>query len=463
MRGTAGALMLAGALGTASAQAQENYAVVGATIVTGTDAAPIADGVLVVRDGRIQCVGTRAQCSTQGVEVRPANGQWIIPGLIDAHMHYSQTGWADGRPDALDARAEYPYDGTIAALRDPTPFWRSYLCSGVTGTYDVGGYAWTWGLRARAEADASAPHVAAAGPLLSTRDHWLNVPGERQFLHIGSDSATVAGARYLLVNGTDAVKVWFLADADDEDADAMVTRLHMAADSARAHGTPLIVHATGLWEATHAVEAGAHLLVHGVDDRPVDEAFLSAARAAGTIYTPTLIVTDGYVQLSARNFDESLYGDDVRCVDPQTLEKVRRTNTWPGGATAEQTARMREYVARSRELQAANVRRVRDAGIPIAMGTDAGNPLTLHGPSVFVEMEALQAAGLTPHEVLIAATRTAARAMRRDADIGTLEAGKQADYVILTADPLADIANVREIASVTRAGRTLTRASLYYR
>ena len=90
-------------------------------------------------------------------------------------------------------RERFPYDRTIARLKDPTPFYRSYLCSGVTATYDVGGFPWTWGLRGAAESDVRAPHAAAAGPLLSTRDHWLNMPAERQFLHIPSESAVTIG------------------------------------------------------------------------------------------------------------------------------------------------------------------------------------------------------------------------------------------------------------------------------
>jgi imidazolonepropionase-like amidohydrolase len=110
----------------------------------------------------------------------------------------------------------------------------------------------------------------------------------------------------------------------------------------------------------------------------------------------------------------------------------------------------------------ANLRRVRDAGIPIAMGTDAGNPLTLHGASVFREMEAMAEAGMTPMEVLVASTRTAARAMGR-ADVGTLEPGKLADLVVLDADPLASVANLRRIRLVARGGEIWTREELEYR
>ena len=110
----------------------------------------------------------------------------------------------------------------------------------------------------------------------------------------------------------------------------------------------------------------------------------------------------------------------------------------------------------------ANLKRVHDAGIPVVLGTDAGNPLTLHGPAVYPELEAMAAAGLTPMQVLVAATRDAARAMGRD-DIGTLEVGRAADLVVLDGDPLADVANLRRVRLVARAGEIRTREELEYR
>ena len=463
MRVIIAAVLLPLVAADASAQQQPAaYALTGATIIDGTGVPPIPNGVIVVEGGRIRCVGVAGECDTADLATHDMRGRWIMPGIIDAHVHYSQTGWADGRPDALDMRERFPYDATIAERRaQPEDYFRSYLCSGVTATYDVGGFPWTWSLRAPAERDPNAPHVAAAGPLLSTRDHWLNTPAERQFIHIGSDSATTRGAAYLIASGTDAIKVWFLAGADSEDADEMAARLRTIGEMARSAGVPLIVHATGLWEATLAVEAGAHLLVHGVDDQPLDERFIAAARAANTIYTPTLVVMDGYRQLSARAFDDDAYGAGMRCVDPATRAKAFLTNELPGAASAERQERMRAYMQQSAEIQADNVRRAHGAGIPIVMGTDAGNPLTLHGPSVYLEMEALQEAGLSPMDVIVASTRNGARAMRRD-DIGTIEAGNIADLVILGADPLVDVRNVRRVERVVRGGVVHERAALEY-
>src|SRR5205807_7043494 len=116
---------------------------------------------------------------------------------------------------------------------------------------------------------------------------------------------------------------------------------------------------------------------------------------------------------------------------------------------------------RRRDQAAANLKRVFDAGIPVALGTDAGNPLTLHGASVFMELEAMQASGLTPRDVLVAATANAARALGLDST-GTISAGATADLVVLDADPLADIRNVRQIALVVRRGEVYTRHELEY-
>lgn len=245
-------------------------ALVGATLFDGTGAPPVQDAMVVVRGGRIACAGPRDSCTVPAdVEVLDLAGQWIIPGLVDAHVHYSQTGWADGRPDALDVRERFPYDRTIAQLRtQPERFYRAYLCSGVTATFDVGGYPWTWRLRESAERSTAAPHVAAAGPLLSTRDHWVNVPGERQFLHIGDDADARTGVSYLLANETDAVKIWFLAGRESPDTAEVKQRIRRIAERARRAGTPLIVHATGLWQAKVALRNGTSLLVHSVyEDR----------------------------------------------------------------------------------------------------------------------------------------------------------------------------------------------------
>ncbi|HUE77569.1 MAG TPA: amidohydrolase family protein, partial [Longimicrobiales bacterium] len=257
--------------------------------------------------------------------------------------------------------------------------------------------------------------------------------------------------------------VWFLHGENSDDPAGWERRVLLAGELAEEWGIPLLVHATALWQAKVAVRAGADVLVHSVYEGPVDDAFLSLAREAGTIYTPTLVVHEGYAQLAARTFDADAYGAALACVDPDTRAKALLTNSLPGRASGQQLSRMRESRARRATTMADNLASVKAAGIPIAMGTDAGNPLTLAGPSVNLEMEAMQAAGMTPMEVLVAATQTGAAAMGRAEDLGTVEPGKIADLVVLGADPLADIRNVRAVEVVVRAGRILRRADLEWR
>jgi imidazolonepropionase-like amidohydrolase len=425
-------------------------ALVGATLVDGTGGPPVPDATVVVQDGRITCAGPRASCAVPaGVDRMDLHGRWIIPGLIDAHVHFAQTGWVDGRPDALDLRARYPYERTVADLEaHPDRFFRTYVCSGITGVFDVGGYAWSWGLRQRAEDDLMAPHVAAAGPLLSTVDHWINLPDEKQILYVGTDSAARAAVRAHVARGTDAVKVWYIvrAGADTTQLKAVV---HAAGDEAHRLGVRLIVHATGLWEAKDALRAGADVLVHSVFDQPVDDEFVALARDRHAIYVPTLTVEDGYRQVLLRRFEPHY---PLSCVDPGTVARARSTDSLPASAlSADAVAARVQRQEHDMATGLANLGVVFRAGITVAMGTDAGNPLTLHGPSVYWEMQKEQEAGLSPMQVLVTATRNGALAMGRT-DIGTLEAGKLADLVVLDADPTADIRHVSRVRYVMRGG-----------
>jgi len=435
-------------------------AIVGGTLVDGTGAPPVPDAVVVVRGERIECAGPRSTCPVPaGAAVLDASRKWVTPGLVDAHVHFSQTGWADGRPDALDLRDRHPYERVEAGLRrHPEAFFRAYLCSGVTAVFDVGGYPWTLELPARAESDTGAPHVVAAGPLLSTWDFWLNLPAERQFIYLRDEKAAREGVRYLAAQGAAAVKVWFIV-ARERPFELMAALVRAAGDEARRQRLPLIVHATGLREAKEALRAGARLLVHGVGDLPVDDEFLKLAKERGTTYCPTLTVPDGYVRLweAALSRKVPAIDDPGGCVDEATLARVRETaSVGPDRVDRKRFEAHAPALGERRKLEAENLKRVAAAGIPVAMGTDAGNPLTLHGPSVHAEMEAMQAAGLAPMQVLVAATRNAAAAMGRLADLGTVEKGKVADLLLVAGDPTADVANLRKVETVVRGGAVHT-------
>ena len=438
-------------------------ALVGATLVDGTGAAPVRDAVVAMREGRIVCAGSRATCPVPAdADTVSARDKWVTPGLIDTHVHFSQTGWVDGRPDALDLRDRFPYEAVEADLHArPDRFFRSYLCSGVTSVFDVGGFSWTLELQQRTAASTTAPRVMAAGSLLSTIDFWLNLPDQRQFIFMADEATVRQAVRAHKAWGAAAIKVWYIMPPQPPDTARMSALVHAAGDEARKVGLPLIVHATGLWEAKDALRAGARVLVHSVWSAPVDDEFIALARRAGAIYVPTLTVPDGYRQVAARRFERDR--QPLACVDPATRAKALATDTVnlaqrPTAATlVERTARVATTLAQGQ----ANLKRVHDAGIPIALGTDAGNPLTLHGASVFMELETMQASGLAPGDVLLAATRNGARALGLDST-GTVTPGAVADLLVLDADPLADIRNVRQIALVVRRGEVYTRHELAY-
>lgn len=431
-------------------------ALVGGTLIDGRGGAPVANANVILREGKIDCAGTAVQCPVpEGIDVTNARGMWMTPGLIDAHVHFSQTGWADGRPDSLDLRAKHPYEELEADLNaNPDRYGKSYLCSGVTSVFDVGGYPWTLRLHDRFENDTRVPHVVAAGPLLSTLDHWLNLPAERQFIVLKDAESARNGVHYLVSQGSKAVKVWFIV-TPQLTLEGSTPGVMAAGEEARKNKLPLIVHATGLAEAKTSLRAGANVLVHSVEDVPVDQEFVDLAKKNGTIVIPTLTVIDGYVRMYRAVVDRKppAVDDPNGCVDRATLAKIAETATVdPALVSRDRMAAREQRAERFTRVTRANLKTLVNAGIPIATGTDAGNPLTLHGPAIYAEMEAMQSSGMTPMQVMVASTATASRAMGLDKEVGTIEKGKDADLVITSADPSLDVANFRKIRYVVRSG-----------
>ena len=463
-------IVLSVATGAAAAQ---TTALTGGTLIDGTGGPGIANAVVVVTGSRLTCVGTAAQCPVPSGATRvDVTGRFITPGLVDSHVHFSQTGWVDGRPDGLSAPSIYPYAETARALRaNPARWYRSYLCTGITAVYDVGGHPWTTALPARAEADSMAPHVRTAGPLITHASRSaLNLDDEiYTFLPMATSAEVQASVAKLKAMGSSAVKVWYLAPsaARREELDARMMEVGAAA---RAASLDLIVHATGLREAKVALRAGAVLLVHSVEDLPVDQEFLDLLARNRATYAPTLVVGRNATRASVSiGLGVRLPVDDPGgCVDSATVAKV--ANLEPLRALMSEERRAPEASFRRLEgagargmVMAENLRRVHAAGGTIATATDAGNPLTLHGPSIYAEMEAMQAAGLSASDILVMSTRNGAMAMGRLKDFGTLEAGKLADLLVLAEDPRVDVRAFRSRTHVMKGGRLHQQAALSHR
>lgn len=439
--------------------AQQPLALTGATVHPGDGSPPIENATVLVENGRFTAVGKAADVAIPaGAKRVELQGQHLAPGLIDTHVHYSQTGWVDGRPDAADQRKQYPYEQAMADNRaHPDRYHRAFLHAGVTAVFDVGGYPWTLALPQATEEDPLAPHVRATGPLLATYDPKLSLPDAAQFVFPTTADEARALVKSQQAAGAQAIKFWYVL-TNERALAKWNDVLQATGDACKQAKLPLVVHATTLATAKAAVAAGASLLVHSVEDAPVDDAFVSAAKAAGTFYCPTLTVRAGYAMVYAAKLSDEVTAQ-LDAVHPTVKARALATATLPKRPQRVLDA-MGKRLALQGDVMAGNVAKLAAAGVPIVLGTDAGNPLTLHGPSVFVELEAMVAASLSPRAALVAATRDAARAIGRGDDLGRIAKGCIADLVVLPGDPEQDVRAWRGLTHVLRGGVLHDRATL---
>jgi hypothetical protein len=309
----------------------------------------------------------------------------------------------------------------------------------------MGGPRWNFEVRARANGSPLAPRVAVAGPLLSSVSRpQLVVEGDAPIVEVTDPARARAMVREQAALRPDLVKLWWVVPRGGTAADWLPVG-EAAIEEAHALGLRVAVHATELETARTAVRAGADVLVHGVDDVPVDDAFLSLLRERRIPYVTTLVVLEGYAE--ALGGHAHLSPAERAVADPGAVGSIADPPPLPERAAAI-ADRMRDRLA----VASANARRAANAGVLVAAGSDAGNIGTFHGPALLRELELLVQAGLTPAQALRAATLDAARAFGWERDLGSVEAGKLADLVVLEASPLADVRNMARIRAVVKNG-----------
>ncbi len=442
----------------AASNAPETTVLQGATLFDGTGSAPVENSVIIIEDEQITCAGDSDTCSPPAdADIMDVSGQYITPGLIDAHVHFFQTGFFDSRPDAMDISDTYPF-AEVAAYqkKNPERYYDAYLCSGITGVYDVGGFTWSLDFQDAAERHPFAPHVAASGPLITPdpRDDF-NLPTDKTLVRLDSEQTGISTVQYLSELDATGIKLWQIPYEDE----TYMSHIDALAEEAENRGNALIAHATELTQAKAAIEAGTRLLVHSVSDTDVDEEFLDMADANDVIYTPTLIVSSGYMLAyrAAAGVEAYEINDPNNCVDGKTRELMETADRFHDHSqmTDSFLSRLEAFDPdedRLSSTELSNLMAVYEAGIPIAVGTDAGNPGTLHGISIYEEMEAMQEAGIPPEDLIVMATRNGAKAMEREDEFGTLEEGKLANLILLEDDPSQNIANMRSIEQVMMKG-----------
>jgi len=385
------------------------YAMVGATIVDGTNRPPVPDGVVVVRDGRIADAGSRAAVPVpDGVPTVDVSGKTLVPGLWDMHTHVTQIEWAP-----------------------------VYLASGVTTVRDMGNeFEFITTLRdAIASKRALGPRLLLAG--------LVDGPGPNAFgvyYAATADEAKQVVGKYHDA-GFQQIKIY-----------SLITPPLVEAICAEAHrlGMTVTGHVPNGMTIDQAATAGmdqiAHLAIRGEAGSDEVNRVIGVLRDRKTVIDPT------------QSWNELLghaAGTPIAAFQPGVAKIPPPLNRLfsNAGAAGIDAAAARARLERGLRI----VKALHDAGVPVVAGTDEGIP----GHSVHREIELYVEAGLTPLQALQAATIVPARAMKLDAELGTIEKGKRADMVVLNANPLERIQNIRSARWTIVDGRVYDTQALW--
>jgi len=426
----------------------DGVALVGATLIDGSGGPPVPDAAVVVRGGRIESIGLRSAFQlpkrTREVDV---SGQWIIPGLIDSHVHMAPAmSWAPPR----------------------------FLAWGVTTVRDAhGGIASLSTLKRRSnKGTPEGPRVYAAGAMIDGRP-----PTYSDAIAVSNESEARKGVDRLVSAGADFIKVYTRIDppllraiVDEARAFNLAVTGHLGmtdAVSAAKAGIASIEHLTGVPEAALPKPSSLFTAHYrgffpgwtaferswaGLDSVALTRVAIRLAEAKITL-VPTLVLHETLARLDEPGMSRDPALQDV----PEAQQRdwdVRGLIARAGWDKDDF-----EAFRRSRANQDLFIRLFAAAGGRLAAGTDAANQMLVPGYSEHREMELLVRAGLTPREALRAATRNAAVLIGVDS-LGLLAPGKVADLVVLSKDPLVDIRNTRAITAVMARGYLLDADSI---
>jgi imidazolonepropionase-like amidohydrolase len=410
----------------AQAPAAGVIALTGARVIDGTGRAPLGQATLIIRNGRIEAVGAPAAVTVPAGATRvDMAGKTLMPGMINAHAHLN-----------IDSEVKMPVrDQLVQRLR-------TYAEYGVTSAVSLGSTQADEleGLKLRDE--------QARGPLDRARifTGGLNAVGKTP------DEARKSVDRLADLK-VDIIKFHINGTPNDMTPDIWGAII----DESKKKGLRTAVHIFYLKDAQLAVDKGVDVIAHSVRDQDVSKKLIDDLKSKNVAYIPTLTRDLSVFIYETRPafFDDpfflrgkALYGKEVATLsEPARQEKTRSDKQAQAIKPALQEANK-------------NLKILSDAGVTIAMGTDSGaanNPGRWQGYFEQVEVEYMVKAGMTPMQTIVAATGGSARAMKLD-DLGTIQPGKQADLLVLNANPLDNILNTRQIHSVWIGGRRLAMA-----
>ncbi len=393
-----------------------DYIVTGATVIDGTGTAPQTDAVVYVTGERIAYVGDLAGLPAEAANLPSvdAAGKTVIPGLIDAHVHVC---W-NGRESVLVSIQRDRDELMLGAVETVN----NILKTGTTAVRDIGGHHFLeMSLRKAINAgQIPGPRMRTSGRVLAmTGGHGYFIAREAD----GPDEMRKA-AREQIRAGADTVKMMATGGAatPGQDVNASqftVDEMKAAVDAAHAAGRTTAAHCHGTGGIKNSILAGIDSIEH------------------------CSYLTDETADMMAENGTQMVLTLGVAKPDPDKI---------PSGSEKE-AERLEPIFAMLRERTHESINIARAKGIFIGIGSDAGgNALAPHDFSMAKEAELLVANGFTPMEALTIVTKHNAYVLHWGDDMGTLEAGKLADFVILDANPLDDIANLRCVNAVYKGG-----------
>lgn len=423
----------------APAMAQERLrperpvAFVGGMLLDGYEAPPVHHAVVVIDDGLIVSVGSKSDTAIpDDAVIIDAGGRTIMPGLIDAHAHVDLIGHGDYVRYYKFLRGMERIDEVMRIGA------RQMLRAGVTSAIDLGAPFQILELRERIErGEIPGPRLTVSGPWI-TRIYLDSVPDEYQLM-IKSPREAAAHTRELIRSGSDVIKTW--AGLTEDDYRAVV-------DVAHENGIKVHAHLYEPEAIRAALATGVDVFQHvgSAGNPPYDEALVReiAHRNIPVVQTISHRI---WIFPATVEFPERLH-DPVHRQDmpPDIYAEVM--------SSFEDFHRLSYFHEIGRETRNARLaaRQFIDAGAYLGVGTDAASPLNFHTEAIWREMSALVESGMTPIQVISAATKTNAEIIGRAAELGTIEEGKAADLIVVDGNPLADIEALQHVDIVVRDG-----------
>jgi imidazolonepropionase-like amidohydrolase len=292
-----------------------------------------------------------------------------------------------------------------------------------------------------------APDIYMTGPLLTTYepDAYKGLGMEDPFYFMQSEADARRHVDEELGYKPDFIKIWYITSGNvDSSANASSHLVKAVIDEAHKHKLKVAVHATELTTARLAVQDGADYLVHSVDDKIIDDNFIQLLKQHHVVLCPTLQVGDNYYKVFTQQYQPT--GADRSFANPEALHSLNDIASIPDTALINQYKRSGESALKNRRPHtdsnmAVNLKKLVDAGIIIATGTDAGNIGTQHAGSYFFELQEMKDAGMSVAQILQASTINCAKALGKENEFGSIEKGKRANMLLLAANPLESLDN----------------------